>query len=545
MQRLSNRTKGSNSFFSSDKVQNMVALFILSVFFVFSAFSVQGRDKTIDEPRHYKYGMNILNGDSDRFDDSKMPISAWNALPAKIAAFLPDGFLKTLLSKYLVARLMTTAFSTIAGFVVFIWVRKLYGFVPALFSLGLYVLDPNIIAHSQLVTTDAYAMGMILISFYWLWKFAESRRWQDGLILSVMLGLAQLTKYTALALYPLFIIALLVHDWPFLRNIFHSAGWRGIGREAIRYLKYVLVALVVSIGMINVGFLFNGTFQSLSSYGFRSDLFQGLQQKISFIVPTPYPYLEGLDWVVQRERTGVGYGLIYLFGTLQDKGFPGYYIIASLYKEPIATQLFVIAALITYFFNPEKRQAFWRNEIFLLLPVVFFTIYFNFFYNAQIGIRFYLVIFPLLFVFTGSLFSTWKEFHLWQKALSIGLMVYLLISVLSYYPYYIPYFNELAWDKTQTYKILADSNLDWGQSKSDIERYFEGHPNAKQPSTRPESGEFVVAVNRLVGISTDPQRFAWLRENFEPVGTVANSYLIYEISQDDVTHLCATTNYCK
>ena len=24
-----------------------------------------------------------------------------------------------------------------------------------------------------------------------------------------------------------------------------------------------------------------------------------------------------------------------------------------------------------------------------------------------------------------------------------------------------------------------------------------------------------------------------------------NSYLIYEISQDDVTRLCATTNYCK
>ena len=527
------------------KAQNIFAFSILLMFFIFNAFSVQSRDKTIDEPRHYKYGMNLLKGDSTRFDDSKMPVSAWNALPAKIAEFLPDGFLKILLSKYLVARLMTTVFSMVVGLVVFLWTRNLYGLIPALFSLALYVLDPNIIAHSQLVTTDAYAMGMILISCYWLWKFAESRRWQDGIILSIMLGLAQLTKYTALGLYPLCASALLAHDWSFLRSVFHSAGWRGIGQAAIRYVKYLLVAMLISILIINVGFLFNRTFESFSNYQFRSDVFQGLQQNISFIVPTPYPYLEGLDWVVQRERTGIGYGLIYLFGILQDQGFQGYYFIASLYKEPIATQLFEVAALVTYSFNKQRRATFWRNEIFLLLPVLFFATYFNFFYNAQIGIRYYLVLFPLLFVFTGNLFSNWNGFLPWQKSLSIGLMIYLAISVLSYYPYYITYFNELVWNKTQTYKILADSNLDWGQSKSDVQRYFADHQNAKRPSARPESGQFVVSVNRLVGVSTDPQRFAWLRENFEPIKTVANSYLIYDISQDDVTRLCETTSYCK
>jgi hypothetical protein len=517
----------------------------LLLFFIFNALSVWGRDQTIDEPRHYKYGMNILNGDSNRFDDSKMPVSAWNALPAKIAEFIPDGFLKRILSTYLLARLMTTVFSAVAGFVVFLWARKLYGFVPALFSLSLYVLDPNIIAHSQLVTTDAYAMGMILISSFWLWKFAKDRTWQNGLILCVMLGMAQLTKYTALALYPLFVVALLIHDWAFLTSRFQSEGWRGIRRPAIRYLNYALVALLISIAIINVGFLFNSTMESFSHYQFRSDMFRSLQQKISFIVPTPYPYLEGLDWVIQRERTGIGYGLIYFFGKLQDAGFPGYYIVASIYKEPVTTQLFTIAASVVYFYDKDKRENFWRHEIFLLLPVLFFSIYFNFFYNAQIGIRYYLVVFPLLFVFTGSLFSNWSEFLPQQKLLSTGLMLYLAVSVLSYYPYYITYFNELVWDKTQAYKILADSNLDWGQSKSTVNKYFAEHPNAKAPTARPESGQFVVAVNRLVGITTNPERFAWLRENFEPIGTVANSYLIYNISAEDVNHLCATTDYCK
>src|SRR5215216_303600 len=544
MQMTSGLVKKNTSFLGSSKSQNFLAFLVLFLFLVFSALSVQGRDKTLDEPRHYKYGMNILNGDSTRFDDSKMPVSAWNALPAKTAEFLPDSFLKSYLSKYLVARLMTTLFACVTGFVIFVWARKLYGFIPALFSLGLYVLDPNIIAHSQLVTTDAYAIGMILISSYWLWKFAESRRWQDGLIFSVMLGLAQLTKYTALALYPLFAVALLLHDWSFLKNIFHSKRWRGVRQATLQYLDYALVAFLVSVLIINIGFLFNTTFKPFAEYQFRSALFQSLQQKVSFLVPTPYPYLEGLDWVIQREQTGIGYGLIYLFGNLQDHGFPGYYMVASLYKEPIATQFFMIAACVTYFLNQQKRGIFWRNEIFLLLPVLFFSIYFNFFYNAQIVIRYYLVVFPLVFVFTGSLFTDWNRFKLWQKLLSTGLMLYLVASVLSYYPYYITYFNELIPDKTQTYKVLADSNLDWGQSKSDVDRYFADHPNAKPPTSTPESGQFVVAVNRLVGITTDRERFAWLRENFEPVGTVANSYLIYDVSPDDLAHLCETTDYC-
>src|SRR5215207_9718807 len=142
MQMLSNMSKRIDFLLAYDKGQNFLALLILLIFFAFSAFSVQGRDKTTDEPRHYKYGMNILNGNSTRFDDSKMPVSAWNALPAKIAEIIPfpDGLLKSYSSRLITARLMTTLFSLLVAFMVFYWSRELYGFVPGLISLGLYVL---------------------------------------------------------------------------------------------------------------------------------------------------------------------------------------------------------------------------------------------------------------------------------------------------------------------------------------------------------------------------------------------------------------------
>lgn len=45
--------------------------------------------------------------------------------------------------------------------------------------------------------------------------------------------------------------------------------------------------------------------------------------------------------------------------------------------------------------------------------------------------------------------------------------------------------------------------------------------------------------------NTDPLRFSWLRENLEPLETVANSYLFYNISQEDIDRLCKKTEYCK
>ena len=46
-----------------------------------------------------------------------------------------------------------------------------------------------------------------------------------------------------------------------------------------------------------------------------------------------------------------------------------------------------------------------------------------------------------------------------------GLVLYLVVSVLSYYPHFIPYFNELVWDRTKAYRILVDSNLGWSQNQ--------------------------------------------------------------------------------
>lgn len=528
--------------------QNSIILLVLIFFFVFNVLSVQGKARTYDERKHFRYGVDILNGNSTRFDDSKMPFSAWNALPAKIAETIP--FLdRWYLSRLITARLMTTLFSLLVAYVVFSWSRELHGFVPGLISLGLYVLDPNIIAHSQLVTTDIYAAGMVLFSSYWLWKFANTRKWSDGLFLAFTLGMAQLAKYTAISLYPLFAIALLVYDWRYGRETEKGRnGWK-LRSILLQYVKYILVAAIVGTLIINVGFLFNRTFTSLRDYYFRSDLFRSVQSEISFVVPVPYPYLEGLDWIVQRERTNQGFGHIYLLGeTRYGKGFPGYYFVAFLLKVPIATQIILLAAFVLYLLDRSRRENFISNEWFLLWPIFFYTIYFNFFYRAQIGIRYFLIVFPLLYVFAGSLFKNWRSFDPGKKWLGLALGTYLIASLLFYYPSYISYFNEIVWDRKMAYKYLADSNLDWGQDEDIVAEYLAEHPDVRKPPKRPgrinTTTRYYLQVNQLVGITETPDAYQWLRENFEPVDMIAPSCLLFEITPEQMQELCERTDYC-
>jgi len=540
-------------YFTADLI--LATLFIL-FFLILGTASMIGRSLTYDEPAHFQYGINILDGNSARFDDSKMPVSALNAIPQKVVSYLPQGnTIKNWLQKYQTARLMTLIFSALVALLGHFWSRKLYGILPALVTLFLYVFDPNIIAHSQLITTDIYAMGATTLVFFCLWRFAHHRNWLNGIIYSFALGFSLVAKYSTVALLPLSVVCLIFYDLPKLRNDYHVNASGTLKRSLRRYAFYIILASVISILVINVAFLFNRTFTPFGNYKFRSTLFQSIQARLpminNLVIPTPYPYLEGLDWVIQREQTGEGYGSPYMLGMVNPRGqgFLGYYFVASLFKVPIASQVIILLSLIVYVVDKKRRAHFLLDEQFLLVPVIFYTLYFNFFYDTQIGIRHYLIVFPLLYIFVGNLFIHWKQFSKWQKALFYLSAVYLAISVLSYFPYYITYFNELVLDKRTTYKYLSDSNLDYGQDRYQLDAYLEKHPGTLTDVDRPQAGNFIIAANKLtgvaLGITSDPTQYEWLRKNFTPLDTVANYYFIFKISPEEIKRLCQTTDYCN
>jgi len=307
----------------------------------------------------------------------------------------------------------------------------------------------------------------------------------------------------------------------------------------------VLLFLAVSTAVINAGFLFNKSGTPFGEYEFKSKLLRHVKSDIKLLnhlpVPVPYPYLQGIDMI--RYSQNKSCAPAYLLGQLAERnqGHKGYYFFAYLFKVPIAIQIFVIAALLNYIIRRD-RFSFHSNESFLLIPVLIYFPYMNLFNVCNIGFRHVLWIMPLLFIFCGTLFKDkkWRDLELLQKLVTIFLIAYLAFSNLSYFPHYISYFNEIVLDRKMSYKYLADSNLDWGQNWYYWLDYKKKHPEAiinPLNSQMQIEGTFVVSANQLVGIYHNPDRYRWLRDNFEPVDHIAYNFLVFNFKKEDLEKL--------
>ena len=166
----------------------------------------------------------------------------------------------------------------------------------------------------------------------------------------------------------------------------------------------------------------------------------------------------------------------------------------------------------------------------MLVPILFYWIYFNFFFNAQIGIRHVLPVFVLATIFCGRFLAA-SESKLRRYA-AVILVIWAAASALSYYPHFISYFNEFVPDRKLAYRHLADSNLDWRGNEWYLTEYVRRHPGVIVDPRKPQAGRIVVPVNALVGINRSPEEYRWLREHFTPVDCVAYSYLVYDVPKE-------------
>jgi hypothetical protein len=511
--------------------------------------SLRHKGLTTDEPVHYQYGDRVLHGSPRRsgaLDSSTMPFSGLQAATSQSLAFFANmsGFSvdRSWIAQIERGRYATIILSLLLAVYVFNWSYQLYGRQAALLSLGLYVFDPNFLAHGQLVTADLPAALMITIALYYFWQFLKFGGNERALLSAATLGLSQLAKYTCFYLYPIFLLTGVIYRRSITTaEAVISSSKRTLGCS-LRRLAFVTALFVgVSILVINLGFGFDGFGTPLSKYNFKDPFFKAVQATpivANAPLPLPVPYLQGLDLCKFEERMGQAWRNLYMAGEVRVnhhdgtlRGFPGYYFYAALFKVPIATQLIFLVALFLYFWRRDQAAtALRRDEVFLLVPMLIYWIYFNFSFKAQIGIRHVLPVFALGVIFCGRLLA--KPESKFRNCAAVVLVSWVAASTLSYYPHFISYFNEFVLDRKMAYRRLADSNLDWGGNQWYLDDYVRRHPGTIVDPRKPQAGRIVVPVNALVGVNRDPEEYRWLREHFVPVGHIAYSFLVYTVPKE-------------
>jgi hypothetical protein len=172
--------------------------------------------------------------------------------------------------------------------------------------------------------------------------------------------------------------------------------------------------------------------------------------------------------------------------------------------------------------------------------------------GLNIGVRHVLPVYPFLAVLASSLF--WRPAETASRRpriapIAAGLLALHAAASFAAHPDYLSYFNELA--RGREHRILADSNLDWGQDLARLADYLERngiktvHLRYWGPS-RPEiagiedyqflgaqdrpSGWVAVSVTYLQGLwlGKEGGDFSWLRRH-EPVDKVGKSIWIYHL----------------
>jgi hypothetical protein len=537
-----------NLFFKNVISNHRLVIIILLIIYVsIQSYCIYQLSPNIDETTFAEYGRTLLRGEADKdilYYDSKLPVTALNALPRAVEQVLNPGLVKNDwgIEDLMRGRFISLFITVLLALLIYQWTKELYGKQAALFSFIFFLLCPNFLAHGIFVGTDVYAALFLTASFYFLWKYGRERKLLFFILFSVAMGLAQISKFHMLFLY-LIIALLLIIKVVFQKGLLTDMRFK---QNAV----LLVIFLFTNWFIISASHLFFENFLSLSSYSFVSIPFQKVQEILSFInlpVPLPSSYVKSVDYCTYTDSIGAGLpesisGVPYILGKYDPKGIWYYYFVTFFYKLPIPVILIWLSSFVLLV-KRFSKSGFLKNELYLLLPVLFYIIYLSFFYTTQIGIRHMLIIFPVLYIFSGGLFQYLQEKK--KNIFIYMLILYQLISVSTYFPHFLPYTNEFILNKKMVYKKIADTNVSYGEGNLFLLQYMEKHKDALFQVDTIIPGKIIMDVNSALGIYAPkpykPSDFSWVKD-LVPNDHIHSQYLIYDISPETADSLRAVKN---
>jgi hypothetical protein len=171
----------------------------------------------------------------------------------------------------------------------------------------------------------------------------------------------------------------------------------------------------------------------------------------------------------------------YLMGQYSRVGFRSYFLWSFAFKTPLVTLVAILAGV---FVAVCVRRDPWRSNLaFVLIPVIVcFGV--GVLSHLNIGHRHMLPVYPFLFLLSGGLALQWEKWKgRGRKLVAVLALLAIVVGTqivlwppwrpIVIYPHYLAYFNELAGGPRNGYKLLVDSNLDWGQGLKSLRQWLD------------------------------------------------------------------------
>ena len=435
-----------------------------------------------------------------------------------------------------------------------------------LIALALIALDPNILAHSTLATTDLGLTAAVGFAGYTLWLLLKRPLLSHAILAGIAFGLLQNTKFTAGLFVPLFALVILIHFSFWLWD-----AWQQRHQSPISNLLKPFILVIIAYAVIAPLALW-------ATYGFQIGTLPPdlpvFSQWGGLTVPLSHHLEQLLDIGGRLEKTTPAY----LLGQYSDHGWWYYFPVAFVLKTPLPTLILLVLAFLvrigTYVthkrephasrLTPHALRTAFLDDATLLIPA-FGYFAFALTTDINLGYRHLLPILPFLAVFSAnSLSPLLHSTRRTTRYLIPALLAALLLISLWIYPHYLSYFNVLAGGPDNGWRALVDSNIDWGQDLGGLKEWLDEHdvdqvwlsyfgegrpeyyginyigldswpPRLMNPEARPfyphdpAPGMYAISATTLQGVQfADHDRFAWFRDK-EPLAKIGYSIFVYDV----------------
>jgi len=484
------------------------------------------------------------------------------------------------MSLYTVARLALIPISVAVALLCFLWGRIESGNIAAMSVVALYCFSPTVLANASMVTPDTGAALFCAFAVFQVRSWMLRPDLSTTISCGIAFGLAWLTKFTALALFILMPVAILI-----------SGHFRDTA-FVLKTLRLTCVAFIAAVAFVNAGYIFEGTGERLGSLGFVSNNLKpidGLAEAPNRFsetavgrLPVPFPrnFVLGID----TQKRDFEYGFrSYLMGEWKHGGWWYYYLVGFLVKEPIGFQLMLYVSILhgLYHWKRWTKHSIREWSFIVLPPLLIFGLV-----SSQTGfnhhMRYVLPAYPFLFIIAARTVTLGK----FCKWFSYGCMTWQVVAVLWFAPHWMSYFNEAAGGPKNGHDWLVGSNIDWGQDilglkwwqdehpEVDLQAalftgfdpadiglkfrlpapYLKGQPDvvSKDGLRGPQAGWYAVSVCQLKGHSFSVPNgngngngdwvwsdghFTYFMDHFEPVDMIGYSIYIYHITEQQAAEV--------
>jgi 4-amino-4-deoxy-L-arabinose transferase-like glycosyltransferase len=384
-------------------------------------------------------------------------------------------------------RLAAGVFAVGLSAMVFLMGSKLFGESAGLLALLLVVFEPNVLANSDLVTTDMGVACFFLATIYCFYRYARQPSVIRLLLTGLAAGLTLSSKHSGILLAPMLLGLTLVEIACAERGRRKRMAWTLFGGLA------ATVVLAVMVLWAFYGFRYAARPAGLVMNPTLSEYAAPLTGINSWVIGhvanwrlLPESYLMGM--------TDIHYAAqqypIFLLGHDYPHGVWWYFPVALSIKTTLGLIGLVVLAGIALI---SRRLRLGREFAYLVVPGAIYLAV-AILSGMNIGTRHVLFLYPLAALLAAAgLTALAKHSRRWLW-IGGGLVACHVVSALAVFPAEMAYANE-AWGGTaNTHKYLSDSSVDWAQQLPHVKQWVDAHPGEEcwfaysaYPDLRPQA----------------------------------------------------------